>query len=354
MATKLYLRSTLASAQVAGTLPSGEQSAATADVSGLAAPLVFSTVKGSGQLNANSASLASAAQQKDFFRAWCSLPLTAQTIGNGTIVAALAGREFNLNANFSINALCIYLWRPSTGAKVATLVDMPDSLSLLAMAEPANTSQTFEMLASFSGAPGVSAAAGDIIVVELWAVFTQSSATAYTLQHAYGGTIDPTLNGAVAVSAASYISFPETITFGGGVASGDFAISAVGALAATGASIVAAAFTMAGQGSFTSTPIAFFPTTLTIAATSALTAVGSGIKDSVASFASTSDVAFVSTPSMIQFGVFTMEAQGEMAAVGTQYLPHVFAPEAPAVGGFAQQASLSDSWTKESPGHAGF
>lgn len=345
MATKLYFTDDFASNSVSGTLPSGEQSAATASVSGTATPFYLSTViGGASSSGASLSSLASATQQKDFFRTHCTLPLDGtQTVGNGTVTLAVVGQESSLNANLVINALHIFSWRPSTGAKIATLVDQPNSLSFFTVSEPGAINKKYQMVASLNLSPGFSVQDGDVIVVEVWGVFTQDSATSYTVTFWRDGNTEPTIDGAVVdpgVFPASYISFPETIVFDMGIESGDGAAVCVLTGAATGSMIRqgvgAASMVLTAAGA------ALNYVSGAGAATCVLTVggVGRGINPGVGAAAMVIAVTGVwDESSIVNQGVGATAISFEGDFVGAEFFPHIFLQELP----------VDDVWTFEEP-----
>lgn len=159
------------------------------------------------------ATLANTSAQKQLLGVFYSPTLDVdQTVGGGNMTINTAAAESNLAVNFlGINAINAYVWRPSTQTKVGTIKDATASLG---GAEPSAINQ--EEVSAITGitSAAVSASAGDVIVCELWTIFTQGMATAYTATWYYDGTTVTTVNNTVVTNHASFIEFSETLTFG--------------------------------------------------------------------------------------------------------------------------------------------
>lgn len=126
----------------------------------------------------------------------------------------VAEAESSLSANFWINAINAYVWRPSTGTKVGTLKNNVGGLSL-GGAEPSsvNSVQTTYIVGISSSA--VNYQSGDCIVVELWSRFVQSVAAANSCEFHFGGS-NESLSENVMIGAegcASFIQFNENVSF---------------------------------------------------------------------------------------------------------------------------------------------
>lgn len=143
---------------------------------------------------------------------WGSRPLTtAATVGGGTITLNTAGLEANAAANWlGVNALHVYVWRPSTGAKVGTVVTFNGTAAGSSL--EVSTTETVTHITGIASS-AVSALAGDVVICELWSVHTPGMATAYATTFYYDGTTVSTTDGAAATSNASYIEFTENLSF---------------------------------------------------------------------------------------------------------------------------------------------
>lgn len=117
-----------------------------------------------------------------------------------------ADYQSNANANHCVQQACIYVWRPSTGAVVGYL----QQAAVLATGtkEPTATSTAQNTLGSYLTTAGsIAILAGDILVVEPWATFTQGSATAYTIRFYYGGGTTISVENTTNTTPASCIIF---------------------------------------------------------------------------------------------------------------------------------------------------
>lgn len=210
MATTLYFHNT--SNPAAGTYPSGEQGGATATFTATGAntlKTMYPTI-GTAQQSMTGTTSATTNSQNGFLGFFVSPPLSgAQTVGGGSITLATASLEGSTFANFNINSLNIYVWRPSTGTKVGTVRDA--SGSSLGGAETGTTETTNYITGITSSA--VSAADGDVIICEIWSTFAQGMASGYTVTFYYDGTTAISSDGAAISSAASSITLNENLKF---------------------------------------------------------------------------------------------------------------------------------------------
>jgi hypothetical protein len=214
MPTTLFLRSE--AFNLAGTFPTGETDAQTANFTATGANTLRAMygVKGLAQTSINAATAATVSAQFGFMGFWASPPLdSGQTIGGGaeTLTINVADYESNLAANFCINRCHAYVWRPSTGAAVGdlcTTVTAPSG----SPTEP--TAAASVQVTSFSVAlSSVSANAGDIIIVELWAEFTQDAAGSYAANLYYDGSTETTVENTIVSDHAAFAEFSQAITF---------------------------------------------------------------------------------------------------------------------------------------------
>lgn len=211
MATRLYFHD--AATTLSGTLPSGEQSTRTPSwtATGGATNRTMDTTIGAAQVTRQGNTLANTSAQNALMGMFISPTLdVAQTVGGGTMILNAADNENDGNANFWIDSLNVYVWRPSTGAKVGTLRDATS----LGGTETAG-GETVTHITGITST-GISAQAGDVIVCEVWAEHTQATATSYIGAWYYDGTTENTTENASVSNHASFIELAETLTFGGG------------------------------------------------------------------------------------------------------------------------------------------
>ena len=214
MPTRLFFHN--ATNQLAGSFPSTELSATDNTVGAVSPPgaatlRTMDNIIGIAQtsLVANSASTIS--PQSIFFARFCSLPLQGnQTVGGGTMTLNTADREANANANFWINALNVFVWRPSNGTLVGIVRDAAGvSLGGLESSPTANTVTHITGITSSA----VSAQTGDVIICEVWSRFTQATAAVRAVTFFFDGTTVNTTENAIVTNHASFIEFTENLFF---------------------------------------------------------------------------------------------------------------------------------------------
>jgi hypothetical protein len=221
MPTKLYFRDSgrdTVNTQ-SGTYPTAEQSAATSSYSVTGSGTLRSMTRAIGTGNTTVTTPSLSGSQSGFIRFFCSRSLSgAQTVGGGTITVSIGHFESNNNANFGAVGLNVYVWRPSTGTKVGTLVD---SVTAGVPATP-NGDGTAEAIASGGGrsctytanTSSVSASNGDVIIFEVWGE-SSPSMTGYTANFLYDGVTEGGDATAITSEWASSVTFAETFTFFG-------------------------------------------------------------------------------------------------------------------------------------------
>ncbi|MGH8633119.1 MAG: DUF6701 domain-containing protein [Burkholderiales bacterium] len=157
---------------------------------------------GTAQVSAALTTLAQTSPINGWFRRFLSRPLAAQTLPTGVWTIQGGASESDANSNMLPWGAVIKVWRPSTGAVVATLLDNPQ----LGTTE-AGTTET-NISSATSSISGVAVLDGDVLVVELWVKNSQSSATAYTNTIFYDGTTEGSTT-----SNAAYLKAPGNIAF---------------------------------------------------------------------------------------------------------------------------------------------
>lgn len=161
-------------------------------------------------------SLASTSLQKALMQAGITASMAgAGTVGGGAISLYVAESESNTLANFLVNSINAYVWRPSTGTKVGTIRNNVTGSTGLGGTKPtaAGSTQT-TYITGITSSP-VNYQQGDCIIVELWALFTQSMATSYACDAHYGGASEVLSENAVldVTGCASFIQFNEDVPF---------------------------------------------------------------------------------------------------------------------------------------------
>jgi hypothetical protein len=211
MATKLYLHNL--SNPISGSFPAVEQSALnTASFTATGANTLKTMDLGLGTVQSTlvGASLSNTTQQYGFMGFFSSPQLKGnQTVGGGTWTINHAQAESSLDMNFIINIVNIYVWRPSTNTKIGTIIDSTTSLG---GQEPGAINSERVNFFNFTTSQ-VSALDGDVIICELWTVFTQAAAAIKTATIYFDGTTENTTINAVVTNHASYLNITENLTF---------------------------------------------------------------------------------------------------------------------------------------------
>lgn len=212
--TKLYFHD--ATSTVSGTLPTTQQGAYTAPnvtVDAYTVNRSMDTNIGTAQTSKSGSTTLST--KTIYYTKFVSPTLNQTSVAANTWNYAFAVLESTAAGNFPVNAsgpvyVCIYIWRPSTGAKIATISDGNSSGSFV---EPNANSTEKSMFSTFTGS-AVSCAVGDVIIIEVYIASGNSSATGVTCTFYYDGTTETNNNNTTVSNHASYIETPETLSFG--------------------------------------------------------------------------------------------------------------------------------------------
>lgn len=217
MATRLFLRDALN--PLSGTYPSAPQSSVitpvTITVPNLGVVRTMGSITGTAMITRTFTSSATLATQRVFHGYFCSDTLDVdQNIVPQRVALNVANYESSLNMNYGSGlTLNAYVWRPSgSGSLVGTIVD---GLALSGSGEPTNSALIRTNRGSCTSTVTVSAAAGDVIICEVYQTFVSALATAYIGRFYYAGTIVTTTQNAAATSHASFFELKtSTLTFG--------------------------------------------------------------------------------------------------------------------------------------------
>ena len=205
---KLYLHDALST--VSGTLPgASDLSAATPSVtaSDASSTRAMDGTIGTLQVSRALTSLGQTALQKHWFRRFLSPPLGTQTLPTGSWTLQLGASESLASANESFSwSPVITVWRPSTGATVATLIDAPSAnpAATNGLNEPGTTETNIS--STTASIAGVAIQNGDILVLEIWAHAVQGNTTVRTDTIYYDGTTEGST-----VSNAAFLLAPGAI-----------------------------------------------------------------------------------------------------------------------------------------------
>jgi hypothetical protein len=201
---------------LAGTFPSGEQDSQAPDFSATGASTLkgLNAVAGELMTSLQASTLANTSAQAGFMGMWATAPLSGdQSVGGGaeTLTINVADYESNLAANFCVNRVHAYVWRPSTGALVGDLCTYTTSPS----GSPSEPSLAASIqVTTFSVAlASVSALDGDVIIVELWANIAQDTAASYTVRLYYDGSTETAVENTVVSDHAAYFEFSQDLIF---------------------------------------------------------------------------------------------------------------------------------------------
>src|SRR5215831_17690509 len=213
-----------AASGVSGTLPGAATQSTTAPgvtASGASTNKTMNGTKGTAQVAPTLTSLASTSRQNNWFRRFISPALAAQTVPAGTTSLWniwIGASASNSSGGWSCTRGCIYVWRPSTGALVGKIMDLPTSTGT---PSAVSTSEVIAAAGAFNGTADVVCQDGDVLVCEVWGGGTQGMATAYTWTLGYDGTTDTggsggSGTGTAIASAASCMQSPPLLLLGEG------------------------------------------------------------------------------------------------------------------------------------------
>lgn len=216
--TRLYFHA--ASSTVSGTLPTTEQSSLTSnkDVDAQTVNRSMSTTIGSSVATLTLTSNGTTSAQNYYFSKFISAPINQTSIAANTWTYAFATRESGATANFPVSGsgqvvyINVYVWRPSNGTKVGTILDGNTAPNV----REGTANQQMYRLVNFAGSSVGSVSNGDVIVCEIWFQVTQGSTNVLTDEWFYdGGTVYDNENTA-ASDAASYLETPEVLNIAAG------------------------------------------------------------------------------------------------------------------------------------------
>lgn len=217
MATRLFFHD--AANALSGTFPTGEQSASlavTKTVLDSGTLRTMDSITGIAPVSRSLSSSLTLATQTLFCAFFCSNTFdVAQPVGGGNQVITLniSNRQSSGNMNLGSDLrTSVYVWRPSTGTVVGYV---NDGGAMTGDAEPSAALAQRVNNASVTSTTTVSAAAGDVLICEIWQQFVQASALGFSGAIYYDGTTVNTTTNASVSSQASFLNFSaSTLTFG--------------------------------------------------------------------------------------------------------------------------------------------
>lgn len=164
-----------------GTYPSGEQSSFIPDVTQTLANDKFNRLGSRGQhltgtTGAAVTTLGQVTPQKVYFKKLQGSPLLRpiSKINRESWHLTIIDSENSANANFCINGVNLYVWRPSSGTKVGTVIDNTN----VGKGSPDTTASL--TVWTFDGAEVTGVQPEDVLILELWATFSQADTATYT------------------------------------------------------------------------------------------------------------------------------------------------------------------------------
>lgn len=246
MATRLFLSDTANA--LSGTFPTVQQTAVVTPITStiLGQDTTIRTMRSAtsaSMVTRTFTSTATTAVQRVFQGYFCSDTIQSDTlIPPQTCWLNISNRESSTNMNLGTDLrFCAYVWRPDTGSVVGYLVD---GLAAAGDAEPTVTTAQRVNNASITSTATVSAAAGDVIIVEVYQIFTQAAATAYVGRFGYGGTTVALTNNTTVTNHAAFFELSTsdlvfgaplvTISASFGNTLSDATLAGVGAITAPG------------------------------------------------------------------------------------------------------------------------
>jgi len=213
LATKLYFHQ--ATSTVSGTLPSTNQSALTLNLLSDAVTVnrSMNTIKGTTQVSKAIATTGTTVQQNLYYARFISMPLGSQTISANTWDYNFAAQCNNLAANFPVDTsgpvyINCYVWRPSTGAKVGTILEGNSNSDF---AEVSISAAEKVCNGTFSGS-SLAIQNNDVLCFEMIFRITQATTNARTDTVYYDGTTENTTDNTTVSNHASFINTPQTLS----------------------------------------------------------------------------------------------------------------------------------------------
>ena len=213
MSTKLYFH--VNANALSGIFPTGEQGASSASFTAVGANTLRTMDRSIGTSQTSLSFTGATDSTRNFMGFFSSPPFNrTQTVGGNVMEILVASSESDLGANFWINSLTVYVWRPSTGTKVGQLLDNSTGNSL-GGAEPLTANNAYPDYITSIASAQVNASVGDVIICEVWNTVATGSIIPYTCSFYFDGTIETTNQSTIVTSQASYIKFSETLSFDG-------------------------------------------------------------------------------------------------------------------------------------------
>lgn len=201
MPSKFYLHDRTAPNDPGGTLPGATNVAGltiTVTATGASTNRHMAPDIGAAQTSSALTTSGVTTAQTNWFRRWISDQLAAQSIPSQTVTCSLGASESNANSDmFEGGKWYLALYRPQTASVVTVLC------SATLMTEPGTTQTS---IPDTEVSTAATAAAGDILVLEVFSTQNQAMATAYTNTIFYDGTTELSIS-----NIASYVGFTTDV-----------------------------------------------------------------------------------------------------------------------------------------------
>lgn len=177
----------------------------------------LSKTKGSSQTSFAVTSGATTATHTLYIGKFISDPLiNVTTIDSVTWITHSAHQESSTSANFLGMIFCLYVWRPSTGARVGGQ-NIYNIANQGGLAEPATANTERLGWGNTSHGAGNSITGvqdGDVLIIELYFRPTQATASSFIDTWYYEGATEYTsANGTIVTDIASYIETSQNLEF---------------------------------------------------------------------------------------------------------------------------------------------
>lgn len=225
MATRLFIHNALFdTASYPGSYPINQNGGVAPTVQAHLSPLSYpvdatsvhrSMTKGKGILATNKTcpTINNQASQTYYWTKFISDPLMGVTsISANTWQIVYSFEQNNASSNFVGPIMYVYVWRPSTGARIGWINDQVNPVDIT---EPGAINSQRLKKTTFAGSAVASVVNGDVIIWELASRLTQSASVSYNNLMYYDGTNEQTAGstGAVVSDMATYIETPQNLGF---------------------------------------------------------------------------------------------------------------------------------------------
>lgn len=217
--TRLYFHH--ATSGVSGTLPNSEQSsrALIFNFDAQSVNRSMNTTIGTAQQALTFATTATRNDDFGYCTKFISEPLDLTSVSANTWTYNFAALCSNVTVVtfypvFAANSRTIvtcYVWRPSTGAKVANIYDGNTSNTYNDNGDLNQTNERSQH-GTFVGS-AVTCQVGDVIVLEMWVVLSTASTSSANVSVYYDGTTVTSTSGTAVTNHASYLETPQTLSF---------------------------------------------------------------------------------------------------------------------------------------------